>query len=149
MKKTLIMLWMAVCLMVSLVGCSSEEMDYNNPDVTLFVKQLKAGTYKMENEKGVIEVPHFTEEDIPELLKYAEDLTIIPSFPSVYNMNTLDSVVYRITASQSLRYHAAVDNALLYHIIYFVLCCFINDSAALISYTVGIRKKNKLFRLQR
>lgn len=87
MKKTLIMLCMAVCLMISLVGCSSEEMDYNNPDVTLFVKQLKAGTYKMENEKGVIEVPHFTEEDIPELLKYAEDLTIIPSFPSVYNMN--------------------------------------------------------------
>ena len=26
----------------------------------------------MKNEKGVVEVPHFTEEDIPELLKYAE-----------------------------------------------------------------------------
>ena len=83
MKKTLMMLWMAVSLMVSLVGCSSEEMDYENPDVTVFVKQLKAGTYNMKNEKGVVEVPHFTEEDIPELLKYAEDLTIIPSFPSV------------------------------------------------------------------
>lgn len=70
-----------------LTGCTSEEMDYNNPDVALFVKQLKSGTYKMKNEKGVVEVPHFTEEDIPELLKYAEDLTIIPSFPSVYNMN--------------------------------------------------------------
>ena len=80
MKKTLMMLWMAVSLMVSLVGCSSEEMDYENPDVTVFVKQLKAGTYNMKNEKGVVEVPHFTEEDIPELLKYAEDLTIIPSF---------------------------------------------------------------------
>ena len=33
MKKTLMMLWMAVSLMVSLVGCSSEEMDYENPDV--------------------------------------------------------------------------------------------------------------------
>ena len=73
---------MAVSLMVSLVGCSSEEMDYENPDVTVFVKQLKAGTYNMKNEKGVVEVPHFTEEDIPELLNYAEDLTIIPSFPS-------------------------------------------------------------------
>lgn len=71
MKKTLMMLWMAVSLMVSLVGCSSEEMDYENPDVTVFVKQLKAGTYNMKNEKGVVEVPHFTEEDIPELLKYA------------------------------------------------------------------------------
>jgi len=87
MKKTLLMLWMAVCLIVSFTGCTSEEMDYNNPDVALFVKQLKSGTYKMKNEKGVVEVPHFTEEDIPELLKYAEDLTIIPSFPSVYNMN--------------------------------------------------------------
>lgn len=61
MKKTLMMLWMAVSLMVSLVGCSSEEMDYENPDVTVFVKQLKAGTYNMKNEKGVVEVPHFTE----------------------------------------------------------------------------------------
>ena len=69
MKKTLMMLWMAVSLMVSLVGCSSEEMDYENPDVTVFVKQLKAGTYNMKNEKGVVEVPHFTEEDVPELLK--------------------------------------------------------------------------------
>ena len=92
MKKTLMMLWMAVSLMVSLVGCSSEEMDYENPDVTVFVKQLKAGTYNMKNEKGVVEVPHFTEEDIPELLKYAEDLTIIPSFPSVYIRITVKSV---------------------------------------------------------
>ena len=84
MKKTLIMLWMAVSLMVvSFAGCTSEEMDYENPNVSLFVKQLKAGTYNMKNEKGVVEVPHFTEEDIPELLKYAEDLTIITSFPSV------------------------------------------------------------------
>ena len=86
MKKTLVML-LAICLIVSFTGCGSEEMDYNNPDVTLFVKQLKTGTYKMKNDKGVVEVPHFTEEDIPELLNYAEDLTIIPSFPSVYNMN--------------------------------------------------------------
>ena len=72
---------------IGLGRSGSEEMDYNNPDVALFVKQLKSGTYKMKNDKGVVEVPHFTEEDIPELLKYAEDLTIIPSFPSVYNMN--------------------------------------------------------------
>ena len=26
------MLWMAVCLIVSFTGCTSEEMDYNNPD---------------------------------------------------------------------------------------------------------------------
>ncbi len=35
--------------------------------LTVFVKQLKAGTYNTKNDKGVVEVPHFTEEDIPEL----------------------------------------------------------------------------------
>lgn len=46
------MLWMAVSLMVvSFAGCTSEEMDYENPNVSLFVKQLKAGTYNMKNEK--------------------------------------------------------------------------------------------------
>ena len=55
MKKTLVML-LAICLIVSFTGCGSEEMDYNNPDVTLFVKQLKTGTYKMKNDKGVVEV---------------------------------------------------------------------------------------------
>ena len=54
MKKTLMMLWMAVSLMVSLVGCSSEEMDYENPDVTVFVKQLKAGTYNKGSWKFLI-----------------------------------------------------------------------------------------------
>ena len=34
MKKTLVML-LAICLIVSFTGCGSEEMDYNNPDVTL------------------------------------------------------------------------------------------------------------------
>lgn len=52
-----------------------------------FCETIEVGYVQDENDKGVVEVPHFTEEDIPELLKYAEDLTIIPSFPSVYNMN--------------------------------------------------------------
>ena len=26
---------LAICLIVSFTGCGSEEMDYNNPDVTL------------------------------------------------------------------------------------------------------------------
>ena len=50
MKKTLVML-LAICLIVSFTGCGSEEMDYNNPDVTLFVKQLKTGTYKMKKDR--------------------------------------------------------------------------------------------------
>ena len=82
MKKTWMMLF-AVLMALMLTGCGKETLDYNNPDVDLFVKQLKSGTYNTKNEKGIVEVPHFTEEDIPELLNYAEDLTIIPSFPSV------------------------------------------------------------------
>ena len=30
------MLWMAVCLIVSFTGCTSEEMDYNNPDAVSY-----------------------------------------------------------------------------------------------------------------
>ena len=121
------MLWMAVCLIVSFAGCSSEEMDYNNPDVDLFVKQLKAGTYKMKNDKGVVEVPHFMEEDIPELLKYAEDLTIIPSFPSVYNTN---NGKIRLGTPPSLGCKMVLANAENYEAIYFLTDEEVLDAAA-------------------
>ncbi len=68
-------------------GCSEETMDYYNPNVEVFVKQLKAGKYNTKNDIGVVETPLFTEEDIPALLRYAEDLTVISSFPSVYTGN--------------------------------------------------------------
>ena len=87
MKKTWILL-LTVFAVLALTGCSKETLDYNNPDVDLFVKQLKAGTYNTKNDKGIVEVPHFTENDIPELLNYAEDMSVIPSFPSVYNSNS-------------------------------------------------------------
>lgn len=87
MKKTFTVLGMVLLLITCLEGCNSGEMDYDNPDIDLFVKQLKEGTYKTTDKNGVVVVPHFIEEDIPALLEYAEDLTIIPSFPSVYNMN--------------------------------------------------------------
>ena len=87
MKKTWILLF-TVFAVLALTGCSKETLDYNNPDVDLFVKQLKAGTYNTKNDKGIVEVPHFTENDIPELLNYAEDMSVIPSFPSVYNSNS-------------------------------------------------------------
>ncbi|MDR0939849.1 MAG: DUF4943 domain-containing protein [Mediterranea sp.] len=88
MKRTLSILCVALCLLCSLGGCGSEELDYNNPDVSLFVKQLKGGNYKATDDKGVISVPHFATKDIPALLTYVRDLTVIPSFPSVYNMNS-------------------------------------------------------------
>ncbi|NCC10303.1 MAG: DUF4943 domain-containing protein [Bacteroidia bacterium] len=87
MNKTFILCLVAL-LALLVASCGKEELDFNNPDVELFVKQLKAGTYKGKNEKGVVEVPLFTEKDIPDLLKYTEDVTVISSFPSVYNTNS-------------------------------------------------------------
>ncbi|MCK9159479.1 MAG: DUF4943 family protein [Bacteroidaceae bacterium] len=88
MKKTLFILFITSFVVLACTGCSSEELDYNNPDVSLFVKELKAGTYDLKDNKGVLEIPHFTESDIPELLKYANDLTVIPTFPTVYTANS-------------------------------------------------------------
>lgn len=62
-------------------SCSKEVLDYNNPDVDLFVKQLKEGKYITEDSDGLNTMPKFTIDDIGELLKYAEDMTVIPSFP--------------------------------------------------------------------
>lgn len=65
----------------SLASCSKETLDYNHPDVDLFVKQLKAGKYSTQSPDGLSNMPKFTSEDIEGLLKYAEDLAVIPSFP--------------------------------------------------------------------
>ena len=67
-------------LMLASASCSKEMLDYNNPDVDLFVKQLKAGKYVAQDAGGA-DIPNFTNEDIGDLLEYAEDLTVIPSFP--------------------------------------------------------------------
>ncbi len=85
MKKTLWTWAMAVVLTTVVGGCAGEELDYDHPDVDLFVKQLKAGTYQVTNEKGLVEAPHFGGEHIPALLEYATDMTVIPSFPTLYN----------------------------------------------------------------
>ena len=53
MKKTWMMLF-AVLMALMLTGCGKETLDYNNPDVDLFVKQLKSGTYNTKNEKGIV-----------------------------------------------------------------------------------------------
>lgn len=74
-----------LCLLFCLAGCTKREMDFSHPDVDLFVKQLKEGTYRTTNERGVIEVPRFARSQIPELLDHAGDLTRVPFFPTVYN----------------------------------------------------------------
>ena len=75
------MLALLLCFSISFVSCTEETLDYNNPDVDLFVKQLKGGKYSVESPEGLNTVPRFTVNDIEGLLKYAEDMTVIPSFP--------------------------------------------------------------------
>jgi hypothetical protein len=76
------MIWMVLSVFVFTgMECSDDTLDYNNPDVRLFVKQLKAGTYNTKNANGIVEVPLFAPKHIPQLLKYTEELTEIPSFP--------------------------------------------------------------------
>jgi hypothetical protein len=87
MKRTLKIFIYAVAigLTISLSGCTSRKMDLNNPDVELFVKQLRDGNYNTKDDNGLVIVPHFKEEDIPALLEHANDMTIIPNFPIMYS----------------------------------------------------------------
>lgn len=72
---------LSVFFLLSLCSCGKGTLDYDHPDVALFVKQLKAGQYSTQSPDGLSNMPKFASEDIEELLKYAEDLTDIPSFP--------------------------------------------------------------------
>lgn len=73
---------MASCLFVlSFVSCAEEILDYNHPDVDLFVEQLKSGHYVTRTTDGLSPIPKFDKEDIGELLEYADDMREIPSFP--------------------------------------------------------------------
>ena len=75
------LLLMLVSLALTWVSCSEEALDMENPDVDLFVKQLKTGTLAVNEQTGTVIMPQFTTDDIEGLLRYAEDLTEIPSFP--------------------------------------------------------------------
>ena len=70
-----------VLFILTFVSCGKETLDFNNPDVELFVKQLKNGNYSAEGADGLSKFPRFSQDDIDDLLKYADDLTVIPSFP--------------------------------------------------------------------
>ncbi|NDW13747.1 DUF4943 domain-containing protein [Bacteroides sp. 214] len=72
----------AIACLFLFVACTDDPVDYHNPDVKLFVKHLKAGTYHTTNAEGVIDVPLFTRQHIPELLRYTTDLAEIPFFPT-------------------------------------------------------------------
>ena len=73
---------MACCLFaMALASCTEETFDYNHPDVSLFVSQLKSGHYEVQTSEGLNPMPKFKTEDIGELLEHADDLSEISSFP--------------------------------------------------------------------
>lgn len=80
MKKAHLIIW-GILLLFVVTSCVEETVDYYNPDVKVFVKQLKSGTYNTKNENGTVVVPMFNYRHIPELLRYVDDMTEIPSFP--------------------------------------------------------------------
>lgn len=81
MKRTWTIWAVLSVLIFAIISCSEDELDYHNPDVRVFIKQLKSGTYNTKNANGIVEVPLFTSKHIPQLLRYTEDMTEIPSFP--------------------------------------------------------------------
>jgi hypothetical protein len=77
---------LAIIFFFAFISCQKERFDVQNPDVDLFVKQLKAGDYHCyhKNEEGEnlwLLMPGFRDVNIPALLKYASDTAVISDFP--------------------------------------------------------------------
>ena len=66
-----------VCItLTSFLGCDNNETeDLNKIDVDRYVELLKAGKYTS------LELPEFTYQDIPALLKYSNETQVIKDFP--------------------------------------------------------------------
>lgn len=86
-KNLLEKLYTGVCLFcisllfVPFTSCTEDILDYEHPDVALFVKKLKSGELPAQSPDGMSPMPKFTVQDIEELLDYADDLSVIPAFP--------------------------------------------------------------------
>jgi hypothetical protein len=75
-----------IVLSVFCFACQKDNFNLSNPDVDLFVAQLKNGSYdcyKKGDDGGNLWLlmPEFNERHIPELLKFAKDTTHIFKFP--------------------------------------------------------------------
>jgi len=75
-----------IILILLCIGCEKDKFDIDNPDVAVFVKQLKNGTYDCY-EKGEtgenlwLLMPKFTLNHISSLIEFAKDTTHISDFP--------------------------------------------------------------------
>lgn len=74
-------------LTLTIIGCEKEKFDLDNPNVAVFVKQLKNGTYncyeKGENGENLwLLLPTFTPNHISSLIEFAKDTSHISDFPT-------------------------------------------------------------------
>lgn len=82
-------LWLVLLLLLVSPSCSdgfSHDFNTDEPDVEIFVRLIKNGTYNCSevSKSGEflwLKMPGFTRSDIPGLLKLASDLTPVKSFP--------------------------------------------------------------------
>ncbi len=78
-------LFLVGCLF--LLGCKKNSFDINNPDVDMFVSQLKSGSYN-ERETGEdgkplwLKMPRFQQQHIARLIELSKDTTHIERFPT-------------------------------------------------------------------
>jgi hypothetical protein len=68
------------------ISCRKDEFDPNNPDVALFVQQIKNGTYncykKGENGENLwLLMPKFSKNHIQSLIDFSKDTSHITKFP--------------------------------------------------------------------
>lgn len=69
------------CLII-LCGCDGYNRNfYKDPDVDLFIKQLKDGTFGRTFEYSNTELPDFERKHIPALLNYINDMTPVYNYP--------------------------------------------------------------------
>jgi hypothetical protein len=80
-KLSLITILILLCF-----GCEKDKFDIDNPNVEIFVKQLKNGTYgcyeKGENGENLwLLMPKFTRSHIQSLIDFSKDTSHITNFP--------------------------------------------------------------------
>lgn len=94
--KHIFLLLIFIFAVTAFTGCESKQVDYNNPDVDLFVSELKSGTYQTKGPSGFVEVPHFVKSDIPQLMKYVNDMRAISDFPLPPNSSYTHAGKFRL-----------------------------------------------------
>jgi hypothetical protein len=85
MMKKIAVLIISACLFL-IIGCKKDDFDLNDPDVEIFVNQLKSGKYdkyeKGNNDENLwLLMPNFSQNHIQSLINFSNDTSHIMAFP--------------------------------------------------------------------